>query len=94
MATQSKFTSLFSTDFYETKYATFGIKITNVQNGDKHSKFVNISKASRVWSSGERKTTWSNVCIPLVGWSAFMVAVATVDKQLPEQPTKGILSYI
>ncbi len=91
MATQSKFTSLFSTEFFSTKYNTFGIKFNAVQNGEHVSKFANISKASRSWINGEMKTTWSNVCIPQVGWQAFMAAVATVDKLISEPIVKGTL---
>ena len=92
MSNKSKFTSLFSTDFYSTKYNTFGIKYNAVQNGEHVSKFANISKASRSWSNGEMKTTWNKVCIPQVGWHAFMAAVATVDKLISEPAVNGNLT--
>ncbi len=91
---QSKFNCLFSTDFYDTKYTTFSLKINTVQNGDKLSKFVSISKANRMWANGAMKTTWNNVGIPEAGWSAFLAAVATIDKMIPEQFGKGTYSTI
>ena len=90
MATSGKFTTLFNADFFSNKYTTFRMKINSVANGQKLTKFIQISKASRAWNNGEMSTTWSNVSIPLAGWSGFAAAVATVTMQLAEPVAKGI----